>query len=157
MLIKDFFYKSIFLDKFTLRPLSHIRHNWDLDWNDNSKGYIEEDNSFAKEINDLIMELEMVNPPKKYHEHEDKLAEYVSKNLNWGIEKIGAIWNKAQYESILEQGGFGDINENNLILAASGRIHKAIEFGQKHFDEMEMRHMKILATILTIILYHRAR
>lgn len=94
-------------------------------------------------------------PPKNYHTNEDELAMYVAEKLNWGIEKVGKKWTKADYNSILEQGGFGDINEENLVKAASGRVHKAIQHGQNHFDEMDMGHMKILANILAIILYHK--
>lgn len=155
MKIEDFFYKSDFLDKFVLRPLSHIRSNWDLYWDEDIKRYKIEEDSFAKEFNDIITELETISPPENYHEYEDKLAEYVASRLNWGIEKVGNRWTKADYESILEQGGYGDINEQNLLKAASGRINKAIEYGQNSFGEMEKGHLKILSALLTIILYHR--
>jgi len=56
---------------------------------------------------------------------------------------------------ILEQGGFHDINETELVQAATGRIQTALDLGQLHFDEMEDSHRKILAGVLCIILYHR--
>ncbi|WP_433896370.1 hypothetical protein [Sphingobacterium mizutaii] len=155
MKIEDFFCKSALLDSFVLRPLSHIRSNWDLYWDVDKKRYKIEEDSFAKEFNDLITELETISPAGNYHEYEDKLAEYVASRLNWGVEKNGNRWTKADYESILEQGGFFDVNEKNLLKAASGRINKAIEYGQNSFDEMEMGHLKILSALLTIILYHR--
>jgi hypothetical protein len=153
--MEDFFFKSSFLDMFVLKPLSHIRGNWDLSWDDKTKRYIVEEDSFGFEINNLITELEKTKPPKNYHENEDLLAEYVAERFNWGIQKIKNRWTNAEYKIILEQGGFGDIDEKNLVLGASGRIHTAMKFGQDNFDEMEEGHMIMLANILSIILYHR--
>lgn len=153
--IEDFFYKSTYLDMFVLKQLSHIKGNWDLSWNSNTKGYIIEDDSFGNEINSLIDELENTIPPKKYHDNEDVLADYVKANLNWNIEKNNNRWEGADYKAIIEQGGFGDKDEKNLILAATARIHTSIKLGQKCFDEMETGHMIMLANILSIILYHR--
>lgn len=155
MIIEDFFYKSSFLDMLVLKPLSHIRETWDLSWDDKTKRYSIEDNSFGQEFNNLISELEKTLPPQNYHDKEDLLAEYLKKRFNWELKKIGKKWTGAEYKVILEQGGFGDINEENLVLAASGRIHAAIKLGQNNFDEMENGHMFILANILSIILYHR--
>lgn len=155
MKVEDFFYNSSFLDMYVLKPLSHIRDTWDLSWDNDTKRYIIENDSFGKELNDLITELENVSPPDSYHENEDKLADYVAAKLNWGIIKINNRWTEADYRSIFEQGGFGDIDEENLVLAASGRIHAALKFGQNHFDEMEEGHALILSNILSIILYHR--
>ncbi|MBD0780102.1 hypothetical protein HPE56_20070 [Maribacter sp. ANRC-HE7] len=155
MNIEDFFYKSTYLDMFVLKPLWIARGNWDLSWDSETKRYIVEEDSFGQEINDLISEIENTKPPKKYHDNEDILAEYVNQNLNWDIKKIKNRWEGAEYKSILEQGGFGDIDEKNLVSAATARIHTAIKFGQKHFDEMENGHMIILSNILSIILYHR--
>jgi hypothetical protein len=154
-MIENFFYKSSYLDLLVLKPLWHIREIWDLSWDDKTKRYLVEEDSFGAEINALITELENASVPENYHENEDKLAEYVAEKLNWQIKKIGQRWTEADYKSILEQGGFGDIDEQNLVLAASGRIHAAIKFGQSHFDKMEDGHMNILANILSIILYHR--
>lgn len=140
---------------FVLKPLWIARGNWDLSWSPETKRYIVEEDSFGQEMNDLISEIDGTIPPKKYHDNEDVLVEYVSQNLNWNIQKIKNRWEGAEYKSILEQGGFGDIDEKNLVLAATGRIHTAIKLGQKHFDEMENGHMIILSNILSIILYHR--
>lgn len=155
MIIEDFFYESNYLDKFVLKPLCHIRGTWDLFWNDESKRYLVEEDSFGAEINNLISELEAIKPPKNYHDNEDILAHYVEKKLNWGIYKINKRWTGADYKVILEQGGFGDIDEKNLLLAASGRIHAAIRFGQNRYDDMEFGHMVILSNVISIILFHR--
>lgn len=155
MVVEDFFYKSSFLDMFVLKPLWHIRETWDLSWCENTKRYIVEDDSFGNEFNNLITELENTISPKEYHQNENILAEYIAKKLNWDIKKINNRWTGAEYKVILEQGGFGDIDEKNLVTAARGRIDAAYRFGQKKFDEMEEGHMIILSNILSIILYHR--
>lgn len=155
MKIEDFFYNSAFLDIYVLKPLSHIRENWDLSWDPDVKRYIIEEDSFGKEINELITELEITPHPEDYHKNEDILAEYIVEKLNWDIVKIKNRWTNADYKGILEQGGFGDIHEKNLVLAVAGRISTAIKFGQNHFDKMEEGHSIILSNIMSIILYHR--
>lgn len=62
----------------------------------------------------------------------------------------------ADYDSILEQGGFHDIDEANLVAAAAGRVRAALERGQMHWDDMEDSHRRMLAAVLSVILYHRA-
>ena len=62
--------------------------------------------------------------PKVHHENEDCLAEYVIDNLNWKIKKVNGRWVGEDYAVILEQGGFNDIDQKNLILAAAGRIKR---------------------------------
>jgi hypothetical protein len=151
----DFFKKSEYLEYFVLRPLSHIYSNWDLIWDDENNKYEEEEDSFASILNNLISELETTEPPPSYHDNEDILAEYVVKNLTWDIKKQGKRWVCPDYPSVLEQGGFNDIDEANLVLAAAGRIKAAEHFGQNHFDEMEKGHQKIFGYIIAIILYHR--
>lgn len=153
--MNKFFDNSEFLDYMALRPLSHIRPNWELTWDFDNCKYKDEENSFANKLNLLIDELKVIESPKKYHDNEDFLAEYVKENLKWPITKIGNKWVGEEYVLLLEQGGFGDFNEANLIKAASGRIHAAIKFGQNHFDKMEESHRKILASVISIILYHR--
>ena len=133
-----FFYNSDDLDRMVLRPLSHIRPNWELTWDNNTKEYAIEENSYAEQLNKLIDEIEKSNTPAKYHDNEDILAEYVKSNLNWGVKKVNNRWVGGEYSSILEQGGFSDTDEVNLILAASGRMRAAIKFGQLHFDDMIM-------------------
>lgn len=153
--IKAFFSNCEYLDYLVLRPLSHINPNWELMWNSRADEYIIEDDSFADKLNQLVFELAATNPPARYHDNEDALAEYVIQSLNWNLKKIGNRWVGSNYESILEQGGFHDLDEQNLVQAATGRIWAAINRGQVHFDEMEESHQKILAAVLAIILYHR--
>jgi len=153
--IKDFFANSELLDYLALRPLSHINGNWELIWDNEKEEYEREEDSFAGKLNDLILELARTIPPTKYHDNEDKLAEYVKEHLNWSVNKVGNRWEGEDYEVILEQGGFHDINESELVKAATGRIQAALDRGQFHFDDMEESHRKILAGVLCAILYHR--
>jgi hypothetical protein len=152
---KGFFGQSDLLDHLALRQLSHINGNWELTWDDDEERYEPEEDSYAEKVNQLIVELGRVDPPKKYHENEDCLAEYVIANLNWKIKKINGRWLGEDYAAILEQGGFNDFDEKNLILAAAGRIKAAMDRNQHHFDEMEQSHQNMLADAIAIILYHR--
>jgi len=61
----------------------------------------------------------------------------------------------SDYLALLEQGAFDIQGIRNLVLAASGRVHAAIQRGQMHFDDMERSHRIILAGVLGAILYHR--
>jgi len=153
--IKDFFAWSNLFDYMVTRQLSHIRGNWELTWDHEEKQYEPEENSYAEMINNFIIEISNLKPPAKYHNNEDRLAEYCKKNLNWDIKKVGNHWVGSDYASILEQGGFNDIDEYNLCLAACGRIKAALERGQMHFDDMEESHRKMLADVIAIILFHR--
>jgi hypothetical protein len=153
--MKEFFRNSALLDCLVLRQLSHIKGNWELIWDRENEEYEPEDNSYAEEINQLIEDLGLVEPPDKYHTNEDGLAEYVIANLNWKINKVNGRWIGADYASILEQGGFHDIDKTNLILAAAGRIKAAMDRNQNHFDDMEEFHQKMLADVIAIILYHQ--
>ncbi len=153
--IKDFFANSELLDYIVLRPLSHINMSWELTWSTKDNEYEREEGTFATLLNNLITELSIIIPPAKYHDNEDCLAEYVIQSLGWNIEKQGGRWVGVDYESILEQGGFKDINEQNLVKAASGRIQAALIRGQTHFDNMEDSHKKMLGIVMTIIIYHR--
>ena len=154
-MIRLFFSNSSDLDWMVLRPLSHIKSNWELTWDHINLVYEIEEDSYAEQLNYLINEIEELNPPEKYHDNEDILAENVIKSLKWPISKKGNRWEGDDYQMIIEQGGFHDLNEQNLILATAGRIHSAIKRGQNHFDVMEESHKFILAAFLTIILYHR--
>ena len=153
--VERFFYESEELDYLVLKPLSHLNPNWELSYDGNEISYRHEDNSFAKLLDELILELNNVVSYGDYHDNEDSLAEYVQKYLNWNIKKIGKFWQGADYLSILEQGGFHDKHEQHLILASAGRIRIAINYNQLTFDDMEKAHKKILANVLSIILYHR--
>ena len=113
---KAFFKRSDILDYLTLRQLSHIKQNWELMWDDDEARYEPEADSYAEKLNQLIIELGQIDPPKKYHKNEDCLAEYVIANLNWKIKKLHGRWIGEDYAAILEQGGFNDIAEKNLLL-----------------------------------------
>jgi hypothetical protein len=153
--MNDFFADSDYLDHMVLRPLSHIRTNWELTWDRKTGTYIAEDDSYAGLLNDLLAELENCSPPPRYHDNEDCLANYVVEHLRWPISKIGKRWVGADYDSILEQGGLHDIDQANLLFAAAGRIQVAKRLGQSHFDEMEESHRRMLGAVLAIILYCR--
>jgi hypothetical protein len=153
--VVEFFKWSDLFDHMVTRQLSHIRSNWELTWNHDEEKYEPEEDSYAQMINDLVVELSKQNPPKKYHDNEDRLAEYCKANLGWDINKVGNRWTGDDYASILEQGAFNDIDEQNLCLAASGRVKAALDRGQVHFDDMEEFHRRMLADVLAIILYHR--
>jgi len=152
---KEFFANSSFLEYLALRQLSHIKGNWELLWDEESEKYESEENSYADMLNQLIDEMGQLSPLVNYHNNEDCLAEYVVSNLNWQIKKVNNRWIGADYSSVLEQGGFHDIDQKNLILACAGRIKAAIDREQYHFDKMEDSHQKILADVIAIILYHR--
>ena len=151
----DFFANSEFLDYEVLRPLSHIKGNWELTWDRINQRYVEEDDSYAGLLNVLIAEIVNATPPARYHDNEDRLAEYVRTNLKWPIYKVGNRWIGDDYRSIIEQGGFDDLDEENLVLAAAGRIRAAIDRGQQYYDDMEESHRRMLAAVLAVILYHR--
>ena len=152
--IKGFFENSDNLDYMVLRPLSHMHPNWELSWEDG--GYHEEEDSFAALFNKLMEELSAIEAPEKYHDHEDRLVEYmVQKDTTGTIKKDGNKWVGGDYYHLLEQGGFRDIDQTDLKLAVAGRIKAAIDHGQEHFDEMEDGHQKMLGMCLSIIMYHQ--
>jgi hypothetical protein len=161
--IRNFFKPSEFMEHEVLRPLSHLRANWDLYIDSESGRYLEEDDSFAALFNALIDELAVTQPPLRYHDNEDRLGEYVQKNLNWKIKKSGSTWvnqdgsrlHPSDYLALLEQGAIDAQGIRNLVLASSGRVHAAIQRDQIHFDDMERSHRIILAGVLGAILYHR--
>jgi len=153
--MKSFFDDSDLLLELVLLPLEHIRSNWDLYWDDDEYKYVEEEYSFARELNELIFQIASVIPPNNYHMHEDKVAIYFNKNDWANIEKNGRYWTGEEYRIILEQGGFDDWEQSDLVLAAAGRVKAAIDRGQNSIEAMENTHCKMLCIILSIILYHR--
>lgn len=153
--MKTFFARSEWLDMECLRPLSHIYGNWELTWDHENESYLEEEDSYAVEVNMLLRELQSIQPPARYHDNEDRLAEYVRDHMKWPIRKIGARWTGADYGSILENGGYSDWNQQDLVNAAAGRIRAAIDRDQNHYDEMEESHRRMLGAVITVILYHR--
>jgi hypothetical protein len=153
--VKAFFSRSGTLDHDTLRPLSHIRFNWELTWCRETQAWRAEDDSFAGDLNRLIDDLARTSPPARYHDHEDRLAERVIANLGWPIRKENGRWIGEDYDAISEQGGFDDIDQHDLLLAAAGRIRTALDRGQLEYDDMESGHRLILGAVLAVILYHR--
>jgi hypothetical protein len=137
--MRSFFADSDWLDYFVLRPLSHISMAWELTWDAQHGEDLREQASFAGPLNELVLEIEACQPPLQYHDNEDRLAEYVRAHLKWPLKKVGRRWLGANYDSILEQGGFDDVDQGNLILAAAGRIKAARDRGQLHFDKMASR------------------
>jgi hypothetical protein len=153
---RTFLKHSESLDRLALRQLSHVRANWELTWDVTLERYVAEDDSFASRVNQVIEQLSTTTPPSKYHDNEDRLAEYVKTKLNWKIQKVGNRWVGENYPFILEQGAFDDIDQEELLQAAAGRIKAAIARGQLRFDQMEWFHRKMLADVIAIILYYRA-
>ena len=108
--------------------------------------------------------MRIVAPPQRYHDHEDRLGEFVKDRLKWPVRKVGNRWVRDDYGilrgddyiALLEQGGFDDEAEAQLVLAAAGRIKAALDQGQNHFDAMEESHQRMLAGVLSVILYHRS-
>jgi hypothetical protein len=143
------------LDYLVLRPLSHVTLNWELTWDDASQAYVRESDSFASMLNGVIADIAAAIPPARYHDSEDQLALFAIGELGWSLRKVGRKWIGVDYDSLLEQGGFEDVDQRQLILAAAGRVHAALDRDQLHFDDMEKGHRRMLGAILTIILYHR--
>jgi hypothetical protein len=153
--VLNFFERSDLLDRFVLRPLSHIAPNWDLAWDPQLCRYELEADSFAGDLNFIIEEISQTKRPARYHDHEDTLAEATVRELNWPIQNKNGKWIGADYQSILEQGAFNDIGQKDLIASATGRVHAAMDFSQMHFDEMEIGHLNMLAALMTIAIFHR--
>lgn len=154
--VLNFFRLSDVFDHMVTRQLSHIKSNWELTWDREHEKFESEEDSYADIINELILEISNIEPPKVYHDNEDQLAEYCRDSLNWKILKDGKRWKGMEYVSILEQGGFDDVQQRNLCLSVSGRLRAAIIRGQLNFDDMEESHQRILADVIAIILYHRS-
>lgn len=153
----DFFENSEGLDYMVLRPLSVYTMNWELLWTEDNNKYIEEPNSFAALLNQLLLEISNCPVPVDYHKYEDILAENVIKDLKWPLKKVGKKWVGADYQSIITQGGFGDYDQENLIKAVAGRVARAKSYGHVNFEDMDNAHARTLAFILTAILYHRTQ
>ena len=149
--VRAFFARSEFLDHVVLRPLTHIRSNWETRWDDDV--YASEEDSFADELNILIERLSHISPPARYHDNEDRLAEFAIEHLKWPLYKKGKRWFGADYEFILESGSLSDVERENLLLAAAGRIQAALARGQTHFDHMEESHRRMLGAVLCIAIY----
>ena len=155
--IRDFFANSDCLDRMSLRPLSHIAPNWETEWDHERGRYLPETHSFAEDLNVVIELLTLCRRPRKYHDHEDSLAEEVIREHKWPIQKKRGRWVGADYHFILEQGAFRDLRQRDLIAAAAGRVHAALDHGQQHFDHMEEGHLNMLSGLIATTIYHRHR
>ncbi len=150
-----FFAESDTIDVISLKPLAHIRGNWQIVWDSANRQYQVEEDSFAAVLNGIIFDLDAATPPTRYHDNKDRLAEYVKAHLGWPIHKQGHRWVGADYTQILAQGGFEDVDQLDLLQAAAGRVRAAIQRGQHHFDAMEESHQAMLGAVITVIRYDR--
>lgn len=69
----------------------------------------------------------------------------------FSAEKQGGRWRGDDYGFLLEQGLMMSGRLDDLILAATGRVYAAINSGQKHFDDAEHGHLRMLSDILATI------
>jgi hypothetical protein len=154
--VRHFFANSTVLDHDVLRPLSHVKGNWEVSWDAEAGKYEHEEGSFAKYLNVLVEDISDTAISVRYHDNEDVIAGYLASRPGSKIVKHDGRWVGADYGWILEQGGFDDIDQAELLTSAIGRVAAAIERGQVTYDEMEQGHRLMLGDILTIILYHRS-
>lgn len=154
--VRDFFAWSLVLDEDVLRPLAHVKGNWEITWDHDTRRYEHEQDSFAKQLNIMVDDIADTAVSPRYHDNEDVIANYLAGRPQSGIVKKDGRWTGASYGWILEQGGFSDIDQSELLTSAIGRVAAAIDRGQLHYDDMEQGHRLMLGDILTIILYHRS-
>lgn len=113
-----------------------------------------EEGHLSEKLIKLIDILATTTPPLRYHDNEDQLAEYLI-SQGWKIKKKGRFWIVDSYEYMLQQGSLShEVNHIELIYAATGRVAAAIQHGQRSFDDMEEGHKKMLASILTILVFN---
>ncbi|MCI5167518.1 MAG: hypothetical protein D3903_15865 [Candidatus Electrothrix sp. GM3_4] len=153
-LVVNFFANSEDILDYVLKPLEHIRGNWDVIWDRDNDKYQEEEDSFGAELNALIHEIAQAKAPTNYHVHEDKVAVFQTRHWD-SISKKGRFWVGGEYREILEQGSFDDHEQQALVLSVAGRVKAALDREQYHIDEMEKKHKRMLCAILSIILYQR--
>jgi flagellar hook-basal body complex protein FliE len=154
--VRAFFARSDLIDHDVLRPLAHAKGTWEISWDCQTQRYEHEQDSFAKYLNVLIDDIADTAISAHYHDNEDVVANYLASKPESKIEKKAGRWIGASYGWILEQGGFDDIDQGELLTSAIGRVAAALERGQMTYDEMEQGHRLMLADVLTIILYHRS-
>ena len=156
-LILDFIDCSDIFDHMVLRPLSHIRGNWELQWNYEKLEFLEEEDSFAKDLNQLLRDIADYELPcnYRYHASEDIIARLVKKHLHWNIYRDRrGFWHGAEYIWIIEQGTLYDIDQQEILKALKGRILAAIVRKQK-FSDIDSGHQAMIAGLFSIILYVR--
>ncbi|UVO55290.1 hypothetical protein [Sphingomonas sp. SUN039] len=154
--VRDFFAWSDLLDHDVLHPLAHIKGNWEATWDHTTRRYESEEGSFAKSLNLMIDDIADTAISPRYHDNEDVVARYLASQPGSKIAKVGGRWVGEEYGWTLEQGGFYDIDQGELLTSAIGRVAAALKRDQTHYDMMETGHRMMLADILTIILYHRS-
>ena len=79
---RKFFAWSDLLDHDVLRPLSHIRRNWEVRWDTGEQKYAPEEVSFAHALNELIDCIATSERPERYHGNEDVVAKYLAAHPN---------------------------------------------------------------------------
>lgn len=114
----------IFLTIWFFAHFPHIRGNWELQWNYEKLEFLEEEDSFAKDLNQLLRDIADYELPcnYRYHASEDIIARLVKKHLHWNIYRDRrGCWHGAEYIWIIEQGTLYDIDQQE-ILKATGMI-----------------------------------
>ena len=162
--VMAFFSGSCLLDGEVLRPLSHVRSNWELMPDIGGLYEIEED-SFAGMLNSLVSEIAATTPPSDYHSYENSVAAYMNlvrdetytlRKGRWRYAADGRTLSVHELTYMLEQASCDSNDIPDLVLAAAGRVRAALKFEQHHYDEMEGGHRIMLAALLTIILFRRS-
>lgn len=138
--IRSFFAVSDFLEHEVLLPLSHIRNGWELYVDSGTGRYEDEEDTFAWLLSHLIYELARAEPPEKYHDSEDGLAEHVQNSWNWRIEKHGNVWKNesgkrldpSDYLATLKQGGFRLDGDRDLRGSVRKVSSQAAAYASRH-------------------------
>ena len=73
--------------RLVLCPLSHITLNWELTWDHEAQTYEIEEDCFAAILNQTILDLAESEPPARFHDNEDRLAQLVIEKLGWPVRK----------------------------------------------------------------------
>lgn len=164
--ILGFFYRSDRLDYTTLRPLSHVRSNWELVGSESGDPlFEEEEDSYAENLNVLIDEIAAASPSYDYHKLENQIAadytdaingRYFLKGTLWHDKQTGQPIQKDDVGHMMEQASSGSDDVPGLVLAAAGRIATAMSYSVGNFDDLDRGHMEMLAIDLMTILFRRS-
>jgi hypothetical protein len=163
--VMHFFGKSQWLDRSVLRPLSHIAMSWELRRTETVGVFMEEEDSLAVLMNQLILDISRATPPADYHAHEDaviRLREGIDNGAiyqegrRWRDRKTGEPLHKSSISSLMEQASIRYEDVPDLVLAAAGRVATALKFGDANFDDLDNGHADMLAEVLTVIIFIRA-
>jgi hypothetical protein len=159
-----FFGESGWLDSAVLRPMSHIASCWELRRTDTVGVFMEEEESLAGLMNELIREISEATPPADYHAHEDAVMRLRQNNdsqiylgdKRWRDRATGLPLAKSAIAFFLEQASIGYEDVPDLVNAAAGRVAAALRFGNANFDQLDEGHADMLAEVLCVILFVRA-